>query len=90
MMTPPPPVRADRIASAGNNVTRAKVDTGIPVTLVHADRKTQSKAVAQEGQFQAQLTSGTWHIYAKESDGKQVYRGKIDVRDAGPVTVRLR
>jgi hypothetical protein len=77
----PPPVRADRIAN----------HAAAPITLVHSEKRSQERAATDEdGRFRATLAVGTWHIYSKDVEGKQVYRGKLEVREAGLITVRMR
>ncbi|MFO0880967.1 MAG: hypothetical protein U0840_26895 [Gemmataceae bacterium] len=90
--TQAPPIRADRIASTGGDiVTRAKVDPFVQVTLV-SSRKEEAHQKAntdQGGRIRANLTAGTWFIYSRNDEGKNVYRGKLDVHEAGTITVRI-
>ncbi len=82
---PPPPVRADRIASNTN------IDKSETLMLVRADRRAQQQTTADDqGRFRATLAAGTWHVYGKDVEGRPVYRGKLEVHEPGPITVRMR
>lgn len=88
----PLPIRADRIASTGGvSTTRAKVDPAVQVTLVSSRREEpHQKTITDDGgRFRANLTAGTWFVYARNEEGRNIYRGKLEVRENGYITVRM-
>jgi hypothetical protein len=99
--TPPPPIRLDRIASrfhaAGEPVEGQVVSRDsrpaprVEVTLIHATRsRLQAHATADSaGRFDVSLPAGTWLVYTRTADGRDVYQGKIEVRDQQTTRIRV-
>jgi hypothetical protein len=98
--TPPPPIRLDRIAGRGASgqgveglvVSRTNAPAPrVHVTLIHLDRAQLHHRVEAdgEGRFDLTLAAGTWLIYTRGADGRDVFQGKFEVRDQEVTRVRV-
>ena len=89
--SPPPaaapiPVRPDRIAS----LEKPRANSSL-FTLVSEgqERQVLKTSADDQGRIRANLPAGTWHVYAQGTSGDKVYRGKLNVRETGLVTLRM-
>ncbi|MFM7148714.1 MAG: hypothetical protein ACKO23_02625 [Gemmataceae bacterium] len=89
--SPPPaaapiPVRPERIAS----LEKTRANSSL-FTLVSDGQERQVLKTSADDQrrIRANLPAGTWHVYAQGTSGDKVYRGKLNVRETGLVTLRM-
>ena len=82
-----PGLKLERIAMGGNGVAGQVVNdakaprSGVQVTFVPAKRQGADKTVTSDGagNFQVDLSTGTWLVYIRTADGQQVYHSRMDV-----------